>query len=151
MPTTPARRMSKALKSELVPALNAAGFVGSFPRFRRHADVAVQFLSVQYDTAGTAFFLEFGSHPPGPKITSWGEVVPEEKLMLEHVPFDSRARLQVRSSSGSGVEDWFQFGHFGENPAPYTLLAASAAAMLAQAEDWLATQQVGPNVSPNAP
>jgi hypothetical protein len=151
MPTTPARRMSKALKSELVPALNTAGFFGAFPRFRRNSDAAVQFLSVQYDKAGTAFFLEFGSHPLGSKITTWGEVVPEIELILEHVPFDSRARLQARSSRGSVVEDWFQFGHFGDEAASYTKLAASTVAMLPQVENWLATQQAGPNVSPNGP
>jgi len=141
--------MSKALKSALVPALNTAGFAGTFPRFRRNSDVDVQFLSVQYDTAGTAFFLEFGSLPSGPKLTSWGEVVAEHQLTLEHIPFDTRARLQARPDRGSVVDDWFQFGHFGEDVASYTVLAASVAAMLPQVEDWLATQQLGPNVSPN--
>jgi len=146
MPVSPARQMTKALKSELVPALNAAGFSGTFPRFRRVSGAEIQFLSVQYDKPGTALILEFGSHPSGPKLTSWGEVVPEEKLILEYISFESRARLLARVNRVSLTDDWFQFGEFGEDVAAYRELAASLAAMLPQVEAWLATQQAGPNV-----
>ena len=142
--------MSKALKSELVPVLKNAGFSGTFPRFRRKSGAVLHFLSVQYNTAATAFFLEFGSHPSGPVVTSWGELVPEEKLILEHIMFESRARLQARTNGGSLVEDWFEFGDFGQDVDAYLKLAASVAAMLPQVETWLATQHAGPNVSPNA-
>jgi hypothetical protein len=149
MPTSPAQRMSKALKSKFVPVLEAAGFSGTFPRFRRNSEAAIQFLSIQYDKAGSALFLEFGNHPPGEKNTSWGEIVPECELILEHIPFDSRARLQARSGAGSTERDWFHFGDFGENTASYSNLAESIATMFSQVESWLSTQQIGPNVSPN--
>lgn len=151
MPSTPAHRMSKALKSELVPALNAAGFFGTFPRFRRNSNAALQFVSAQYDKGGTAFFLEFGNHPLGSGVTSGSEVASASELILEHVPFELRARLQARPGSMSLAEDWFQFGHFGDDAAAYTRLAATAAAMLPQVEIWLSTRQAGPNVSPNGP
>ena len=151
MPTTPTRHMTQALKRELVPVLRAAGFPGTFPRFRRDRGQSIEFLSVQYDKAGTAFILEFGSHPPGPKATSWGELVPEDRLLLEHVPLDSRARLQARPGRMSLWDDWFQFGKFGQEAAAYSRLAASVAGMLPQVEAWLATRQSGPNVSPYGP
>jgi len=138
--------MSKALKSALVPALKAAGFVGAFPRFRRSSGEQIQFVSVQYHWAQTAFFLEFGSHPAGPKLTSWGELVPEDKLILEHVQVDYRARLQAQVGRGSVLEDWFQFGSFGQDFAAYTELATGIAALFPQIEAWFSTQQQGPNV-----
>ena len=146
MPTTPARRMSEALKSKFVPVLKAAGFSGTFPRFRRNSETSIQFLSIQYDKAGTALFLEFGNHPPGDKNTSWGEIVPEGKLVLEHIPFDSRARLQAQTGRGSIEKDWFHFGDFKEDAASYNKLAESIAIMFSQVESWLSTQQFGPNV-----
>lgn len=97
---------------------------------------------------GTAFLLEVGHHPRGEKLTAWGEVVPEEKLMLEHVLFIERARLQARKNGPNSMEeDWFLFGAFGADLAEYTALASSAAGMLPQIEEWFAHQTAGPNVS----
>lgn len=138
--------MSKALKTQLVPRLQAVGFSGRFPDFRRHSE-SLHFVSIRYDKAGTAFFLEFGSHPRGDTLTAWGELVPEDKLILEHVPFDSRARLQKHASRTSMPADWFTFDDFGENDELYEALAASVAEMLPQLEAWFAAGASGPNVS----
>ncbi|WP_113957315.1 DUF4304 domain-containing protein [Roseimicrobium gellanilyticum] len=149
MPTTPAKLMNKAIKAELVPALNAAGFIGKYPRLQKFSGDYIYFLSINQNKPGTAFFLEFGIHPRGEKLTSWGEVVPEEKLMLEHVLFPERARLQARKNGHSSVEeDWFSFQAFGSDLALYSGLASSVAGMLPQMEDWFAHQTAGPNVSP---
>jgi hypothetical protein len=97
---------------------------------------------------GTAFHLEFGVHPRGEKLTSWGEVFPEEKLILEHVLFPERARLQARRNGYNSMEeDWFSFGAYGSEMAPYAALASTVAGMLPQIEDWFAHRTAGPNVS----
>ena len=145
---TPAKRMSAALKLEPVPVLKATGFAGTFPRYRRERPIAVQFLAVFYDKAATHFFLEFGVHDRGDKLTSWGEVVPGSKLHLEHARFDQRARLQARCGGGSMAADWFAFGSFSED-AQFRDLARSVAKLLPQIEDWLSCGAVGPNVSQN--
>jgi Domain of unknown function (DUF4304) len=148
MSETAAKRMTAALKLELVPMLKAQGFAGMFPRYRRNRPAAVQFLAIFYDKTATHFFLEFGSHERGNKQTSWGEVVPESKLTLEHVRFDHRARLQARGGGGSVAADWFAFGSLSESEQ-FRDLAASVARLLPQIEAWSEVGAVGPNISPN--
>lgn len=149
-PVTPssAQHMSAALKVELVPALKAGGFDGTFPRYRRVRPAAIELLAIFYDKAATCFFLEFGAHERGDKHASWGEVVPESKLSLEHVGFQRRARLRARCSGGSLANDWFAFGAFSEE-SQFRELAASVANLLPQVEQWLERGTVGTNVSPN--
>lgn len=149
MPDTPARRMSKALKRELVPSLERLGFGGKFPRYRREMPGAIEFLAIWYDNAATAFFIEFGTHARGDKQTSWGELVPEAKLMLEHVPITARLRLQADCSGGSITQHWFQFGAFGEDGARYDALARRVAALLPQVEAWFRSGERGPNLHRN--
>ena len=64
MSDSPTRRMSKALKRELVPSLERLGFGGKFPRYRRETPSAIEFLAIWYDNAATAFFNMYRS-PPG--------------------------------------------------------------------------------------
>lgn len=108
----------------------------------------VEFLAIFYDKAGTRFFLELGAHERGDKLTNWGEVVPESKLMLEHVRFEQRARLQARCIGGSLETDWFAFGSLIED-AQFVEVAGSVAKLLPQVEAWFESGIVGPNVSPN--
>ena len=149
MPDTPARRMSKALKREFVPALRRQSFEGSFPRYRRETPNAIEFLAIWYDKAATAFFIEFGTHVRGDKQTSWCEIVPEAKLILEHVPFTARLRLQADCSGGSSTENWFRFGAYGEDDSAYEALAHSVAALLPQVEAWFRSAELGPNLHRN--
>lgn len=139
--------MSSALKSVLVPAIESVGFSGRFPRFRRNASDSVHFLAVFYDKEYRSCFLEFGSHPSGAKETSWGEIVPEEKLLIEHVPFTERARLQEQSGGGSITHQWFQFANFEGNAASYLSLAERIASLFPQVDAWLSSGIVGPNIS----
>ena len=94
MSKSPSQQMSAALKAVLVPVLNESGFDGRFPRYRRDRAEVLHFISMQYDKAGTSFFLEAAWQPPGDKMTSWGELVPQRDLLLEHAPLENRARLQ---------------------------------------------------------
>ena len=148
MAANPAREMTAALKRLLVPSLTSAGFEGRFPRFCRRVGGTLQFLAVFFDKQNTAFFLEFGAHPCGEKLTSWGEVVPEEKLLLEHVLFNRRARLQANCEGGSMVDQWFCFAAY-ETEKEYNALAELVAGMLPQVEAWFASALVGPNLSAN--
>lgn len=147
---SPTKRMTVALKHHVVPLLQASGFVGTFPRFRRRGTQGLHFVLFAYDKAGTALFLEFGVHPFGAKRTSWGETVQEDKLMLEHVPFMERARLQARVGGGSLPDQWFHFGHFQEDDDPYAALAITLGDLLGQIEDWFGCGTAGPNISRNA-
>lgn len=141
--------MTTALKRHLAPVLMTAGFAGTFPRYRRLGPDSIHFLLVAYDKEATAFFLEFGAHPRGELQTSWGELVPEDKLLLEHVPFQQRARLQARCGGGSMPQQWFQFGSFAADESAYAMLALHVSKLLPQLESWLASAAVGPNVAPN--
>lgn len=145
MADSAAKRMNRALKRALVPALAAAGFAGRYPRYRRVEAARIAFVAVFHDKAGTRFFLEFGTHERGDKRTSWGDVVTEDALLLEHVPFDRRARLQARTGRGSVDADWFAYGSFDDDAA-FDALAQAVAAMLPQVERWLADGTTGPNV-----
>ncbi|MDD2760098.1 MAG: hypothetical protein PHH11_07375 [Methylomonas sp.] len=140
--------MSAALKRELVPILEAYGFTGTFPRYRRERPTSILFVTIFYDKSATAFCLEFGAHERGDKLTSWGELIPENGLMLEYVPFDQRARLQARCDGGSVAADWFAFGRLSDD-AQFRDLAASVTRLLPQVEAWFELGTVGPNVSPN--
>jgi hypothetical protein len=140
--------MSAAMKSQFEPVLKARGFAGSFPRYRRNRPAEVQLLAIFYDKAASRFFLEFGAHERGDKTTSWGEVVPESKLLLEHVHFDRRARLQARCNGGSIAEDWFAFETFSEE-GQFHELAESLIQLLPQVEAWFESGAVGPNILPN--
>ncbi|MBL8484203.1 MAG: hypothetical protein JNJ60_18545 [Rhodocyclaceae bacterium] len=148
MMQTPSQRMSAALKTELIPALKAMGFAGTFPRYRRERPASIQLLAIFYDKAGICFFLEFGAHERGDKLTSWGEVVPESKLLLEHVRYDQRARLQARCGGGSVAADWFAFEACTED-AQFRALAAEVAQRLPQVELWFESGNAGTNISPN--
>lgn len=149
MPKSPTQQMSAALKAVLVPALKAAGFDGSFPRYRRDLADVVHFVNLQYDKEGTAFFLECAPHPAGEKMTSWGEAVPHHALRLEHAPMDSRARLQRQVlGTGSMAADWFCFVGFGDDAAAYRALASSVTGLYPQIEAWLARAEIGPNLCP---
>lgn len=148
-PKSPTQQMSAALKAVLVPELKAAGFGGSFPRYRRDRRDVVDFVNVQYDKEGTAFFLECASHPAGEKMTSWGELVPHDALRLEHAPMEKRARLQREvSGAGSMAVDWFSHAGFGDDAQAYRVLAASVTGLYRQIEAWLARAEIGPNLCP---
>jgi hypothetical protein len=142
--------MTAALKQHWLPALEADGFTGRFPRYQRlRGDAAIDFVMVAYDKPATALFLEFGSRPRGALRTSWGEFVPEERLLLEHVPFTRRARLQARCDGGSTSDQWFAFGGFGDDAASYDALALRLRECWSQVTAWLEGGAVGANVSPN--
>lgn len=139
------RRVRAVLKRILVPELEAFGFEGQFPEFKRAVGERLQLLSVQFDKHGGGFFLEFANHPPGDLTTSWGEVVTEADITLAHTPIERRARLQRHGHQNSLSEDWFRY----EDPSLPEVedLVRSVCALLPQVEAWLQGQRIGPNIS----
>lgn len=147
-PSTPSRRMTRALKTHLWRALAAYGFEGRFPNARRVAGDRLHLLYVGYDKAGSSFFIEAGPHPRGELLTSWGERVAEEKLDIGHVPTSQRARLQAVGHRSSMPEHWFRFGGLSDDDARYEARARAVADLLPELDDWLGGRAVGPHISP---
>jgi len=143
--TTTGKTIRTALKKALDPALAAAGFTGKFPEYRRREGDVLHLLFVQFHKYGGSFFLEFAPHPPGDKLTGWGELVPEAKLTVAHAPFDCRARLQAIGSVNSLEEAWFRYE--GLDAPACEQLAGHVVALLPQVDAWLREQRIGPNIS----
>ena len=57
-------RMMSAFKTRFVPALRKRGFVGSLPHFRRLLPDRVDYLMVQFYSAGGSFVVEVGRTGP---------------------------------------------------------------------------------------
>ena len=138
------RAVRKTLKQILVPALDAAGFHGVFPEFRRTGGATLQLLSVQFDKHGGGFFLEFAEHALGDMSTSWGETIPESELTVAHTPIDCRARLQHKGGRNSVSEDWFRFDNLSEDQL--LTLVRRVAGLLDQVDDWLRDGKTGANI-----
>ena len=108
--------MMAALKDHLVPGLRAKGFKGSFPHFRRVLLPRVDYLTVQFNTAGGSFVVEVATSSSNGKPQGYGSELPIEKLNTQYF----RERFRLGSDSANGVADhWFQFG-----PRMYDPIAA---------------------------
>jgi hypothetical protein len=132
---SPARHMSAALKAELVPALAAIGFEGTFPHFIRSSGTDVQVMSVLYHPSGGQFILEFGALPAGSEPEA---MAPADRIA--HVSLFSRARLETQSRR------WFNFARYGSDREAYQSLSRSVSALLPQVDTWLSTGEFGANV-----
>ena len=140
--------MRKALKKGLLPQLASLGFSGKASEFRRNRESVLDLVSIQWGRYGGEFILEFGSSEAGPMKTSWGEIVPEEKITVAHLSVMKRARLAPLTPSPGLQLHGFFFGDFGEDIAEYDKLAKSVSAMLVQVVSWLEDGSIGPNVRP---
>jgi hypothetical protein len=138
----------RALKRHLIPALSAIGFSGRSSEFQRLLGESQDLLCIQYWKNGGSFVLEFGRRERGPLHTTWGEVFPEDKVTVAHLPTVARARLEDRSAESGDLFFGFQFAGFGEDRPRYDALAQRVAALLPQVDAWLQTRDVGPDVRP---
>jgi hypothetical protein len=105
-------------------------------------------VSIQWGRYGGEFILEFGSCEAGPIKTSWGEIVPEEKITVAHLSVMKRARLVPLVPSLGAQLHGFYFGDFGEDITEYDKLANTVSVMLVQVARWLEDGSIGPNVRP---
>lgn len=136
--------MERALREVLVPDLRRRGFTGSFPHFRRVTAHRVDYLSVQFNSAGGSLVVEIAAAGPDGKPTGHGEHLPIEKLNVTYFA----KRLRLGSDPGNGVVDhWFEFGPKSYEPSvtppEYEEFVRIANAITAcfeqQADEWLRT------------
>lgn len=138
--------MRKALKRALLPELKLLGFDGTSSSFQRKSDKALDLLSIQYWKYGGQFILEFARRERGDLHTSWGEVIPEERLDVAHTSPTQRARLQRKDDTSEEVFRGFKFEGFGEDQTKFDALANQVASLLPQVIAWLETGVAGENV-----
>lgn len=104
------KRMMSALKARFVPALRERGFVGSFPHFRRALPDRVDYLMVQFYSAGGSFVVEVGRTGPDGFVDGPWKDLPVSQITVAHI-FRDRRRLTPRDAHGGwrGGEG-FEFG-----------------------------------------
>lgn len=146
--STPHRdAMESALKAHLVPALRAKGFKGSFPHFRRAALPWVDYLTVQFNSAGGSFVVELATSGVDGKPAGYGSELPIEKLNVQY--FRERFRLGSNPAAGQG-DHWFVFGPKMYEPTTavqaaefYTAVSKQVlAAFEGAGEQWLGARRV---------
>ncbi len=98
--------LRKRLKGLLDPVLQAHGFSGKYPYYRRKTPGRLDLLNVQFDRRGEdRFVIEIGSLPRGDFQTPWGETIPEDKLDVGYLGYRGRLRLGARAP---GEDHWFK-------------------------------------------
>jgi hypothetical protein len=137
--------MRAALRKRLVPALVSMGFTGKSSCFQRRMG-ALDLIDIQYWKYGGEFILEFARAGRGDLKTSWGELVPEEKITVAHTSPLDRARLEQRGAMSGEHLRGFSFASFGEDREKYESLASEVASLLPQVEQWFETGRVGTHV-----
>ena len=138
--------MQKALKRFWLPEINRLGFTGKSPDFQRLGADFQDLLSLQYWKYGGEFILEFARRERGSFTTSWGPVIPEEKLEIAYINTLFRARLEQRGSTTGQHLQGFDFSLFGEDVAEYEALAKEVASLLHEVDDWLSLGRVGEHI-----
>ena len=138
--------MRKAIRRHLVPALEGMGFTGKSSKFQRLLPDHQDLLTIQYHKYGGSFVLEFGRRERGPLHTSWGPVVPEEKLEVMYLLPTQRGRLQEGEAEAQDLFSGFSFQNFGEDSSKYQGLACRVASLLPQVDAWLSAGTRGTNV-----
>jgi hypothetical protein len=138
--------MRKALKRFLLPEVKRLGFSGSASKFQRTSTDWLDLLSIQYWKYGGEFVLEFARRERGALHTSWGEVIPEERLDVAYVNPLQRARLEQRGPASEEGFRGFKFSGFGEDIARYEALASEVAALLPQVDEWLQSGTAGEHI-----
>jgi hypothetical protein len=133
--------MTSALKNRLVPELRRRGFKGTFPHFHRALATRVDFLIVQFNSAGGSFVVEIAKCGPNGIVEGFGSELPVGRLNVQFF----RDRLRLGSDTTAGRSDhWFEFGRrMYDPPQPtepadhYQNVAMSVVPFLAtQAERW---------------
>ena len=139
--------MRKALKRFWLPEMSRIGFVGKSSTFQRLGPEYQDLLSLQYWKYGGEFILEFARRARGPFVTSWGSVIPEEKLDVAYLSPTLRARLEQIGSTAGHCFRGFDFSSFDEDVAKYESLAKELVLYLPEVDDWLNHGRKGEHMS----
>ena len=102
-------RMMGALKTRFVPALRERGFAGSFPHFRRRLPERVDYLTVQFYSAGGSFVLEVGRTGPDGFTDGPWKHLPVDKIGVGHIFYDRRRLTPRDAHGGRRGRDRFEF------------------------------------------
>lgn len=104
------RAMNRALQQVLVPFLRSVGFSGSLPHLRRRLAERVDYLSVQFYSAGGSFAVEIAAAGPDGRPPHPDDRVPADEITAWHfVPGERRVRLRSRMARIPG-DQWYPFG-----------------------------------------
>jgi hypothetical protein len=140
--------MDAALKSRFVPALRGRGFVGSFPHLRRPLPERIDYLNVQYYSAGGSFTINLGRTGPDGFVAGPWQHLAVDEIEVSHIGKDRR-RITPRDAGsrqrGTAAEFW-EFGpRSHDDPQPpqpqehYDSIAGQALdTFLRVGEPWLA-------------
>ncbi|WP_136419982.1 DUF4304 domain-containing protein [Herbaspirillum sp. ST 5-3] len=135
----------RELKKHVIPRLEELGFSGKGLYFQRKREV-LDLLDFQYWKYGGEFLLEFASCELGDLKTSWGEIVPENKITVAHISPLKRARLQQQGPTRGKNFGGFAFEGFADDQERYESLARQVAMLLPQVDLWLRIREVGSHV-----
>lgn len=101
------KEMERALKEAFIPELRKRGFKGSMPHFRRILQNRVDYLTIQFYSAGGGFVVEIAKSGPNGVENGFGSELPVEKLSVQYFG----KRLRLGSIPEQGIADyWFEFG-----------------------------------------
>lgn len=124
-----------------------AGFTVRYPHFQRKRDGRLELVNLEHDKWGGGFFLEFATCDAGALHTSWGEIVPEEKIEVAHTDPLGRARLLAATNTDGSRADYFRFESFADDRAKCDDLVKHVVSLLPQLLAWFEHGTVGPNVA----
>ncbi|MFS0861071.1 DUF4304 domain-containing protein [Fredinandcohnia sp. 179-A 10B2 NHS] len=119
------KMIDNALKIGVVPFLRENGFKGSFPHFRRKTETNIELVTFQFNRWGGSFVVELATCPLEGVTTSWGELIPPNKVTAHDV--NQRFRLGARSKGAEGK--WFTFEN-ANSDKEYEKIATSVVDLL---------------------
>lgn len=132
--------------------MKEAGFVISYPDFRRFDGDVVDLVNVQYWHYGCAFIINMGRQV-GPFEHQWQGSVPHEELEVMHLPHDKQQRLgPIRKARSEYPGGWFKYDKIWDDRPALDALMQEVVDLLPQMEAWLEDGTHGPNIDPeNSP
>lgn len=100
--------MIKSLKEIFIPEIRKMNFKGSFPHFRRTIDEKTNLLTFQFDRYGGGFVIELANHIGTEFESSWGKVIPLNKLTAHDL--NERQRIYPDTlTEDNGKDSWFRY------------------------------------------
>ena len=143
-----ASKLRNSTRRILEPAMAELGFRVRYPHFQRTRNGELELVSLHHDKWGGGFCLEFAKHAAGDLETSWGEVVPEDKIDVAYTNPATRARLFATLAHSDQLLNFFRYEDIADDRAGLDDLVEQLVRLLPQVIEWFETRAVGPNVQP---